>query len=67
MFRLLLGEHQVYHLCLGAELFNMDPYLFQIWPYDMWYLLSNKTSGYLLFSLSYIGITYNYIILMWIN
>jgi hypothetical protein len=27
MFPHLLGYHQVYYLCLGAELvFNMDPY-----------------------------------------
>jgi hypothetical protein len=50
MFRPLLGRHQVYSLCLAAELvFNMDPYF----EYDYItcnIMLGNKTLGIIYFS-----------------
>jgi hypothetical protein len=49
MFRPLLGHHQVYCLCLGAELdFNLDPHF----EYDYVtcnIMLGNKTLGIIYF------------------
>jgi hypothetical protein len=50
MFRPLLGHHQVYCLCLGAELvfFNMDPcFVYDYITRNI--MLGNKTLGIVYF------------------